>query len=111
MGCCLQDDAICFSRQDDYLIPFQRFADDLRLVQFYVQKPAKLTLAVNKFLPYIDLRFSFFTGEAPRVALKVCVDFFPSSAKVACVDGRKGWHNNTEPVQSRLSDQLDGATC
>jgi len=25
-------------------------------------------------------------------------------------DGRQGWHNNTEPVQSRLSDQQGGAT-
>ena len=44
------------------------------------------------------------------IAPKICVDFCERSVKVAGVDGRKGWHNNTEPVQSRLSDRLGGAT-
>jgi hypothetical protein len=44
------------------------------------------------------------------VAPKVCVDFCEWSVNFAPVDGRKGWHNNTEPVQSRLSDKQGGAT-
>ena len=44
------------------------------------------------------------------IAPKVCVDICERSVKVACVDGRKGWHNNTESAQSRLSDWPGGAT-
>ena len=65
---------------------------------------------MDNFLLYIHLRVDLCTGLTRVTAPKLCVDYFECSVNVACVDGRKGWHNNTEPVQSRLSDWPDGAT-
>jgi hypothetical protein len=107
---CLQDALIPLLRQDDYLIPFHRFAVDLKLVQFNVQKRDKFPAALDKVLPDSSLHLSLFTAWREAVAPKVCVDICERSVKVASVDGRKGWHNNTEPVRSRLSDQPGGAT-
>ena len=108
---CLQDALIPVLRQDDYLIPFHHFAVDLRLVHFYVQKADEFPAPLAKVLPYSNLHFALFTALPHALAPKVCVDDFFFSVKVICVDGRKGWHNNTEPVRSRLSDQPGGATC
>jgi len=101
---CLQDALIPVLRQDDYLIPFHRFAVDLRLVRFYVQKEDEFLVRRAKVLPYSHLHFALCTAPPRALAPKVCVDDFFFSVKVVCVDGRKGWHNNTEPVRSRLSD-------
>src|SRR5579864_4104048 len=109
--CCLQDAPIWFLRQDDYLIPDHQFPVDLSLVHFCVQKREKFLVLGDKVLPYSNLHLAFFTAWLQSVAPKVCVNFYERSVKVACVDGRKGWHNNTEPVRSRLSDQPGGATC
>ena len=108
--CTLHDALNRILRQDDYLIPFQRFAVDPGLVQVCVQNQPELFLFMNNRLHGNGLRFSFFTGFPYCSAPKVCVDFCERSVKVACVDGRKGWHNNTEPVRSRLSDERGGAT-
>ena len=99
-----------FHRQDDYLVPFQRLAVALRAVDVFVQKALPNNLDKTKFFPYNRLHFPICTAANPAFAPKLCVDFYEASAKVACVDGRKGWHNNTEPVRSRLSDQPGGAT-
>jgi hypothetical protein len=108
---CLQDALIPVLRQDDYLIPFHRFAVDPTLVHFYVQKEDEFPVPFAKVLPYSHLPFELSTALPRALAPKVCVDDFFFSVKVVCVDGRKGWHNNTEPVRSRLSDQPGGATC
>ena len=100
----LNDAPISFRRQDDYLIPFHHFAVDLRLVHFYVQKEDRSLVPLAKVLPYSSLHFALFTALPQALAPKVCVDDFFFSVKVVCVDGRKGWHNDTEPVRSRLSD-------
>jgi hypothetical protein len=60
--------------------------------------------------PAKDLHFWLSTDRQTAIAPKICVDFFECSVKVARVDGRKGWHNNTELTQSRLGDRLGGAT-
>jgi len=106
----IEDAPIRFWRQDDYLIPFQTFAVFDRAVQFCVQKRLATPDAVDKFLPYIHLHIAFCTAGRGTVAPIVCVDFSRYSGNLAYVDGRKGWHNNTEPVRSRLSDQPSGAT-
>lgn len=90
---CWQDALILFLRQDDYLIPFHRFAVDLRLVQFYVQKRNEFPVAVGKILPYSHLHFPLFTAWQQACAPKVCVDVFYFSVKVVPVDGRKGRHS------------------
>jgi len=108
--CKIEDAPILICRQDDYLIPFQPVAVFDRAVQFCVQKQSEIPVAVDNFLLYIHLRFDLCTAWTRLAAPKLCVDFFECSVNFACVDGRKGWHNNTEPVRSRLSDQPSGAT-
>ena len=75
-----------------------------------MQKAFGDNLDQTKLFPYNCLHFIFFTDRDNALAPKVCVDIYEPSVKVACVDGRKGWHNNTEPVRSRLSDQPGGVT-
>ena len=65
---------------------------------------------MNKCPTDNHLPLPLFTALEALTAPKVCVDFYEWSVNFACVDGRKGWHNNTEPVQSRLSDGPGGAT-
>jgi hypothetical protein len=108
--CKIEDAPISFCRQDDYLIPFQPFAIFDSLVQFRVQKRLEIPTPVNNFLLYIHLHFWLCTARTQFNAPKLCVDFFECSVNVTCVDGRKGWHNNTEPIRTRLSDQPNGAT-
>src|SRR5579872_609187 len=101
----LIDDApICFCRQDDYLIPFHSFAVYSSVVRSYVQNLTELQSCVHNFFLHSHLQFALCTASTICIAPIVCVDVFYFSVKVVCVDGRKGWHNNTEPVQSRLSD-------
>jgi hypothetical protein len=54
---------------------------------------------VNKHFYSNHLHFCFFTGLLEAIAPKLCVDFCECSVNLAHVDGRKGWHNNTEPIQ------------
>jgi hypothetical protein len=91
----LKDALISFYRQDDYLIPFHRFAVGFRLVQGYVQKRDQMTSPVNKFQGSNYLHFALSTGLPGAIAPIVCVDVFHFSVKVNCVDGRKGRHNKT----------------
>jgi hypothetical protein len=110
MLCKIEDAPISFCRQDDYLIPFQPFAVFDPAVQFCVQKRPEIPGAVDNFLLYIHLHLELCTAWTRRHAPKLCVDFFECSVNFACVDGRKGGHNKTEPIRSRLSGQPDGAT-
>jgi len=106
-----QDALISFSRQDDYLILFQRVAAACRTVQVRVQNQTELLRPGGNHRLRNHLHYVFCTASHPYTAPKVCVDFCERSVKVAPVDGRKGWHNHTEPVRSRLSDKPGGATC
>ena len=106
-----QDALISFSRQADYLILFQRFAAHSLFVQVRVQNPSRLMRTVDNHRLPNHLHYVFCTALQPHAAPKVCVDIYERSVKVAPVDGRKGWHNHTEPVRSRLSDKSGGATC
>jgi hypothetical protein len=105
----LQDAPFSFLRQDDYLVPFQRFASSHRAVQCRVQKRDELISAVDKYRFSNALHFWLCTGLREAIAPIVCVDVFYFSVSVDCVDGRKGWHNKTSQSE-RLSDQPSGVT-
>jgi hypothetical protein len=58
----LQDALILGLRQDDYLIPPHRFAVDLMLVHFNVQKLDEFPVGPDKGLPDSNLHLSLFTA-------------------------------------------------
>ena len=54
--------------------------------------------------------FDFAQLRRMRLHQNFALTFMNALLTLHHVDGRKGWHNNTEPVRSRLSDQPGGAT-
>ena len=91
----LQDAPCLRYRQDDYLVPFQRFAVAPSPVNVSVQNLYQIKSGETKLLLYNHLQFLIFTVLRAPAAPKLCVDFIHYSGNFAYVDGRKGWHNKT----------------